>query len=89
MKICIILWNLQNLTISSQIFPRFFTPVMHCQWQGVNTALRALRSLGTGMTGSPMLGSHFRMHPFGKQTETQPLMRHVVEHIPVVNMILV
>jgi len=29
----------QNPTIPSPIFPLFFTPVMHCQWQGLSTTV--------------------------------------------------
>ena len=45
MKVCTIVWNPkvkiefvggQNPTTPSPIFPHFFTPMMHCQWQGLN-----------------------------------------------------
>jgi len=48
MKLCTIVWNpkskiefvgSQNLTIPSPIFPQFFTPVMHCQWQYLSTTV--------------------------------------------------
>jgi len=29
----------QNPTIPSPIFPLFFTPLMHCQWQGLSTTV--------------------------------------------------
>jgi len=48
MKLCTIVRNPkgkiefitgQNLTTPSPIFPQFFTPVMHFQWQGLNTTV--------------------------------------------------
>jgi len=50
----------ENPTTPSPIFPLFFTPVMHCQWQDLNTTVSSpVDRLWRLIAQRTLLGSHY------------------------------